>query len=95
MAVVFAAPLVAVVAGVAAGARGTGAPGDWAPALTLGVAAWAAMWAVSLPTARYFRVSASWGLLLPATGVLYGAMTVHSAISGSRTSARGWRDPGG
>lgn len=88
MAVVFVAPP----AGVAGGGAGAvvGATGWWAPAV-LGAAAWLAMAAVALPTARYFGLPALWGLILPLAGLLYMAMTVHSALAGQRRSAPGWR----
>jgi hopene-associated glycosyltransferase HpnB len=43
-------------------------------------AAWALMTALYLPTIRYFRVNPAWALTLPLAGVLYGGMTVDSAL---------------
>jgi hopene-associated glycosyltransferase HpnB len=51
----------------------------------LGAAAWLLQAALVLPTVRYFRLNPLWALTLPLAGVLYGAMTVDSAIRPRRT----------
>jgi hopene-associated glycosyltransferase HpnB len=52
---------------------------DW-PALGLAAAAWVLMTVLYLPTVRLFRLSPAWALTLPPAAVLYGAMTVDSAL---------------
>jgi len=75
---------------VAVALVGVGADPGWRVGLgLLGAAAWAAMALVYVPTVRYFGLSWPWALTLPAAGVLYGAMTVDSAIRRRRASA--WR----
>jgi len=81
LALVFGAPPALVVVG-AAGRRA-------APAL-LGLAAWAVMTAVYAPTVRYFRLSAAWALTLPLAGLLYGAMTIDSALHHAAGRRRVW-----
>lgn len=71
LALLFAAPPALVVAGAAAGSPGVAA---------LGAAAWLAATGAYLPTIRYFRQPLLWVLTLPAGGLLYGAMTVDSAL---------------
>lgn len=46
----------------------------------LGAAAWLLQAVLALPTVRYFRLNPLWALTLPLAGVLYGAMTVDSAL---------------
>jgi hopene-associated glycosyltransferase HpnB len=46
----------------------------------LGAAAWLLQAALLLPTVRYFRLNPLWALTLPLAGILYGAMTVDSAL---------------
>jgi hypothetical protein len=52
----------------------------------LGAAAWLLQAALVLPTVRYFRLNPLWALTLPLAGLLYGAMTVDSALR----PRRGW-----
>jgi hopene-associated glycosyltransferase HpnB len=47
---------------------------------SLGAAAWLLQAALVLPTVRYFRLSPLWALTLPLAGILYGAMTIDSAV---------------
>ena len=56
----------------------------WATAL--GAAAWLLQAALVCPTVRYFRLSPVWALTLPLAGLLYGAMTIDSALRPDR----GW-----
>jgi hopene-associated glycosyltransferase HpnB len=67
----FPAPPILVVAGIVAGSTAT---------LGAAAAAWALMTALYLPTIRYFRLHPEWTLTLPVAGVLYGAMTLDSAV---------------
>ena len=67
----FAAPPILAVAGIVAGSTAT---------LAAAAAAWALMTALYLPTIRYFRLNPAWTLTLPVAGVLYGAMTLDSAL---------------
>ena len=52
----------------------------------LGGAAWLLQAGLVLPTVRYFRLNPLWALTLPLAGVLYGAMTIDSALR----PRRGW-----
>ena len=52
--------------------------------LALAAAGWALMTALYLPTIRYFRLSPMWACAIPLAGVLYGSMTVDSAVRGRR-----------
>ena len=83
----FAGPPVAVVAGIAGAATGAGAPAAWT--LGLGLAAWVAMAVAAGPATRQFGLAWPWRLALPASGLLYGAMTLDSALRGPRGG--GWR----
>lgn len=83
----FAGPIVAIVAGAVGGATGVGATAWWA--LGLGIAAWLAMAIADGPTAREFGLGPAWQLALPISGLLYGAMTLDSALRGPRGG--GWR----
>jgi len=56
----------------------------------LGLAAWLLQSALVLPTVRYFGLSPLWALTLPLAGILYGAMTVDSALRPRRS----WRSGG-
>ncbi len=60
----------------------TAAAADDGSAVTLGAAAaaWALMTTLYLPTIRYFGLNPAWALTLPVAGVLYGAMTLDSAL---------------
>jgi hopene-associated glycosyltransferase HpnB len=68
-------------------------------ARTLALAAWLVMWAVYLPTLRFYDVPPAWGLLLPLVGLLFLLMTWDSArryLGGERSAWRGRRyDAGG
>lgn len=83
----FAGPLVAIAAGITGLALGAGATAAWT--LGLGLAAWAAMAAAAGPVTRQFGLAWPWRLALPASGLLYGAMTLDSALRGPRGG--GWR----
>ena len=83
----FAGPMVAMVAGIVGAASGAGAGAWWA--LALGAAAWAAMVVAAGPVTREFALPWPWRLALPVSGLLYGAMTVDSALRGPRGG--GWR----
>jgi hypothetical protein len=65
----------------------------------LALAAWLVMWAVYLPTLRFYEVPAAWGILLPFVGLLFLLMTWDSArryLGGERSAWRGRRyDAGG
>ena len=50
----------------------------------LGAAAWLLQAVLVLPTVRYFRLGPLWALTLPAAGLLYGAMTLDSALRPDR-----------
>jgi hypothetical protein len=77
-------------AGVAAGLAGAAAGRDgWPAPLVAGAAGWLLMALAALPAARAFGRTRAWGLALPLTGALYGAMTLDSALRGPRGG--GWR----
>lgn len=80
LALLFVAPVALAVAGL------TGTIGVAAP--VLGAAAWLAAAAAYLPTVRLYGLAAPWALSLPLAGLLYGGMTVDSAV-GSRRRGRG------
>jgi hopene-associated glycosyltransferase HpnB len=68
----------------------SGADAGWRVALAgLGTAAWIALAAAFLPAVRYFRLSPAWALTLPLGGILYGGMTVDSALRHAR-GRDGW-----
>jgi hopene-associated glycosyltransferase HpnB len=96
--VLFAAPPLALVlgaAGAVAHAAGAGpGPAAWAPPLATGALALAAMAAVAGPSVRYFGLRPAWRLALPLAGVLYGGMTLDSALRGREGPAADWRAPG-
>ena len=56
----------------------------------LGLSAWAVMAAVYVPTVRLFRLPPAWALTLPLAGLLYGAMTVDSALYHFAGQRRVW-----
>jgi cellulose synthase/poly-beta-1,6-N-acetylglucosamine synthase-like glycosyltransferase len=55
------------------------AQGEWL-ALAVAATAWALMTLLYAPTVSYFRLPPAWALTLPVAALLYGAMTVHSAL---------------
>jgi hopene-associated glycosyltransferase HpnB len=81
----FAVPVAAALGGAVDGAAGTA---------LLGVAAWALMACTFLPTVMLYHRGASaplWALALPAAGVLYGAMTLDSALRHHRGRGAQWK----
>ncbi len=87
MLLMFAGPPVALVAGVAGVTTGGGL---WAGvALAIGALAWAAMAVASGPVTREFGLGPAWRMALPVSGLIYGAMTLDSALRGPRGG--GWR----
>lgn len=83
----FAGPIAAVVAGGIGIVTGAVPAGAWA--LGLGLAGWLAMAVAAGPATRAFGLAWPWRLALPVAGLLYGAMTVDSALRGPRGG--GWR----
>jgi hypothetical protein len=82
---VFAVPPALVVVALAGGWL----PAGWRAVLALlGAAAWAVMALIYLPAVRFFGLHRAWALSLPLAALLYGAMTVDSAL---RRGGRGWR----
>jgi hopene-associated glycosyltransferase HpnB len=77
----FAAPPVLFVTGLAAG--------GWRVA-ALGGAAWLVASGSYLPTLRLYGLHPGWALSLPAAGLLYGAMTVDSALRYARGEHGRW-----
>jgi hypothetical protein len=80
--VLFAAPPVLV-------ALGLGGVGGLLAAF-LGGLAWLVAAAVYLPTVRFYRLFPLWALTLPLAGLLYGAMTVDSAVGRTRGGRAVW-----
>jgi hopene-associated glycosyltransferase HpnB len=86
LAIVFVAPPLLVVLGLALRA----------PALLAeGAAAWLLMSALHAGALRAFGLPAWRALLLPAVGALYGAMTLDSALRSLRDDGPRWRDDNG
>ena len=79
LAVLFVAPPAGVLGAAAAVALGGPV---WAGAAigVLALAAWAAATAAFAPTIHYFALHPAWALTLPLAGVLYGGMTLDSAL---------------
>ncbi len=71
-------------------ATGFGEGGRHVAIGALGAAAWLVMAAAFLPTIRHFRLRRPWALTLPLGGLLYGAMTVDSAVRHALGRDRGW-----
>lgn len=58
----------------------------------IGLGAWILMARVYQPAVRFFGLSANWVWTLPLAGLLYGAMTVDSALRYVTGMRIGWRD---
>ncbi|MGW7266166.1 glycosyltransferase [Streptomyces sp. NPDC054842] len=82
LALVYLAPPVTLVAGLAAGSAG---------AAVAGGLAWLVMTATYLPMLRYYRQPAWLAPLLPATAFLYLLMTVDSAVQHYRGRGAAWK----
>ncbi|HKF76272.1 MAG TPA: glycosyltransferase [Candidatus Dormibacteraeota bacterium] len=67
-----------------------GAAAHQAAPAVVGAAAWAVMAAIFVPTVRFFGLSPAWALTLPLAGLLYGAMTIDSALRHATGSRRVW-----
>ncbi len=66
-------------------------PAPWRIALALtGAAAWTVMGAVFSRTVRYFDLAPVWAATLPLGGILYGCMTVDSALRHAAGRGRRW-----
>jgi hypothetical protein len=57
-----------------------------------GLGAWMLMIRVYQPAVRFFGLSGTWVWSLPLAGLLYGAMTVDSALRYATGMRIGWRD---
>lgn len=57
-----------------------------------GLSAWVLMARVYQPAVRFFGLSENWVWTLPLAGLLYGAMTVDSALRYATGRRMGWRD---
>jgi hopene-associated glycosyltransferase HpnB len=78
------------VALVALGLAGVGGRG-WAVSLgLLGATAWLLMSGLYLRAVRFFGLRAAWALALPLAGLLYGAMSLDSALRSARRSGPTW-----
>jgi hopene-associated glycosyltransferase HpnB len=82
LALVFAVPPAATVAGAVGGSAAT---------LVIGAAGWLLMAATYLPILRYYRQPWAAALLLPFTATLYLAMTVHSAVRHRQYGGATWK----
>ncbi|MVO87720.1 glycosyltransferase [Streptomyces sp. p1417] len=82
LAVVYLAPPVTLVAGIATGSAG---------AAVFGGLAWLVMTATYLPMLRYYRQPLWLALTLPATAFLYLLMTVDSAVQHYRGRGAAWK----
>jgi hopene-associated glycosyltransferase HpnB len=88
LAVLFAIPPLALAAGIALLPV---APAAGAAVAAGGAAAWALTALVYGPSTRYFGLRRAWRWTLPAAGVLYGGMTLDSALRGSGPRPEGWQ----
>ena len=70
-------------------ALGLAGIGGWLAAL-LGALAWLVATVVYLPTVRSYACSPVWALTLPLAGILYGGMTIDSALRGPRAGRLVW-----
>lgn len=61
-------------------------------AMGSGLGAWAVMAVVYRPAVRFFRLPFWWCWTLPVAGVLYGGMTLDSAVRHATGLRIGWRD---
>jgi hopene-associated glycosyltransferase HpnB len=78
------------VALVALGLAGVGGRG-WALTLALlGATAWLLMSGLYLRAVRFFGLRAAWALALPLAGLLYGGMSLDSAVRSVRRSGPQW-----
>jgi hopene-associated glycosyltransferase HpnB len=82
MALLYAMPVAAVVAGIIAA--------SFVPT-ALGAAAWFTMALLARPTWGAYGLPATWALLLPAAGVLYTGMTVESACRHWTGQGNAWK----
>jgi hopene-associated glycosyltransferase HpnB len=62
------------------------------PGANLAFAAWLIMCGLYWPTSRYYRLNLVWVLSLPLAAVLFGAMTLDSALSHHAGKPGTWRD---
>jgi hypothetical protein len=85
LAAMFAGPLIVIAVGAGAGAGA----GSWL-AIVLGAGALATAIASYVPTVRLYGLAPLWALTLPLAGVLYGAMTVDSAVRHARGARGRW-----
>ncbi len=90
MLLTYAAPLFAIVAGIAA-YPGAGSPAAALVAASTGVAAWLLMSASFVPMLRWYRVPVLLSPLLPIAGLLYTAMTFDSAVRRWRGAGASWK----
>lgn len=74
---------------VASASRMPGAP--WAIAAILSGLAWLVASATCLPAIRAFRLAPAWALTLPLAGLLYGGMTLDSALRYAAGRPEPWR----
>jgi hypothetical protein len=86
----FLVPPAALVGGIVLAAAGR-SPGVAAWLIADGALAWALMAVAAAPGARLFGLRGAWRWTLPLAGVLYGAMTLDSALRGVRGQPSGWR----
>lgn len=83
----FAGPLAAM--GLGAVETVTGTPSTGLVTMALGALGWLAMAIAAAPVTKEFGLRWPWRLALPVSGLLYGAMTIDSALRGPKGG--GWR----
>jgi len=83
----FAGPLAAAALGAVETVTGT--PSTGLLAIALGLLGWVAMAIAAGPVTKEFGLPWPWRFALPVSGLLYGAMTVDSALRGPKGG--GWR----
>jgi hypothetical protein len=64
----------------------------WLALLAEGLVVWGMIVSVFHPAVRFFELPCGWTWSLPFAGVLYGAMTVDSAMRYVAGLRVGWRD---
>jgi hopene-associated glycosyltransferase HpnB len=91
----YAVPTVGLIAGalgVALAEQPIDRAASWA-ALSAGATAWIATVIVYRPATRFFGLALRWALSLPIAALLFGLMTVDSALRYARGRGVSWREP--
>ena len=68
------------------------ATAPWNLAGLLGLMSWTTMSSIYWPTVRYYRLSPPWAVTLPFAALLFGLMTLHSAVRHWLGRGSAWKD---